>query len=526
MHVAEILFDTAMRRPDARAVWCNGRWTTYGEIGAGAASFAASLTQAGIASGDRVAILLENSIDYIIAHFGILAAGAVEVSLNTDLSFDDLRRILLHCEPSALVTTQKYERLWRRLIDEIPSLRCVITSAAVDEACHVQFHSLNDFISAGHGRPTRVENSTLASIVYTSGSTGEPKGVMLSHGNLVSNTRSIVDYLGLREDDRMMVVLPFHYIYGRSLLYTHFLSGGSLVLDNRFAFPAAILKTMGELEVTCFAGVPSTFAILLRKTDVRTRKFPRLRMVTQAGGAMAPTIQQEVVEVFAPARLWVMYGSTEAAPRLTYLEPGLLPSKWGSIGRAVPGVEVVIMGEDGQRTPATTSGELAARGPNIMLGYWKDPEGTAAVMRDGYYLTGDVGYEDADGCLFVTGRARDMIKCGGNRISAREIEDCLMEMTDVVEVAVIGIPDEILGEAIKAFVVIRGSILTPDLMRTQLERRLPRFKQPKLIEFVDRLPKNQAGKILKEKLRKPQDSANASGDKPAILGVPSPTSNL
>ena len=263
---------------------------------------------------------------------------------------------------------------------------------------------------------------------------------MLSHQNLVSNMRSIAEYLGLLPSDRMMVVLPFHYIYGRSLLYTHFLSGGSLVIDNRFAFPVAVLNTMEEQKVTCFAGVPSTFSILLRKTDVGKRRFPHLRLVTQAGGPMAPVLQEEVVRTFRPAKLYIMYGSTEAAPRLTYLDPDLLPRKLGSIGRAIPNVEVIVADENGNRLPPGTTGEVVARGANIMLGYWKDPNGTAAVLRHGYYFTGDLGYEDADGCIFLTGRAREIIKAGGNRVSAKEIEEQIMEIAEVVEVAVIGVP--------------------------------------------------------------------------------------
>jgi acyl-CoA synthetase (AMP-forming)/AMP-acid ligase II len=300
----------------------------------------------------------------------------------------------------------------------------------------------------------------------------------------------------------MMVVLPFHYIYGRSLLYTHFVSGGSIVIDNRFAYPAAVLKTMEEQEVTCFAGVPSTYSILLRKTDAARRRFSRLRLLTQAGGAMAPALQKEVVEAFKPAQLWIMYGSTEAAPRLTFLEPELLPQKWGSIGRAVPGVEVVVVDERGIPLSRGVTGEIAARGDNIMPGYWKDPEGTEKVFRNGYYLTGDLGYEDEDGCLFLTGRARDIIKVGGNRVSAREIEERILEIPEVVEAAVIGIPDEILGEALKAYVVVLENAISIDTIRDHLKRCLPSYKHPGKLELLKVLPKNQAGKILKEELRK------------------------
>ena len=507
MLVSDILFRTARDRADQPAVWFEGKWLTYGELSRAAGALGGFLSRAKLLPGERVAILLDNSFDYIVAHFGALAAGAVEVSLNTDLKPEDLKSLLLDCEAAVLVAGHKHAPQWAPILEELPALRLVLTDAAPDKLpavpARISAHSLAE--ATGRSDAGNVPDSRtaldLASIVYTSGSTGRPKGVMLSHQNLVSNMLSIVEYLGLLPADRMMVVLPFHYIYGRSLLYTHFLSGGSIVIDNRFAFPVAVLKTMEDQEVTCFAGVPSTFSILLRKTDVTRRRFPHLRLVTQAGGPMAPALQQEVVRTFSPARLYIMYGSTEASPRLTYLDPDLLPEKWGSIGRAIPNVEVIIADENGNRLPPRTTGELAARGSNIMLGYWKDPDGTAAVLRHGYYFTGDLGYKDEDGCIFLTGRAREIIKTGGNRVSAKQIEEHIVAMTEVVEVAVIGVPDEILGEAIKAFIVVRDASLTEYHVRAHLRRHLAPFQQPKFIEFTGSLPKNQAGKILKTELR-------------------------
>jgi long-chain acyl-CoA synthetase len=512
MLISDILYRSAAAFPDRPAAWFDGGWRTYGELSAAAQRFAVFLRAQGIQPGERVALLLDNSFDYIVAHFGALTAGAVEVSLNTDLKAPDLQTLLADCEAVALVAGRKYAKQYAGILGELPYLRLLATDLPAEQLGAVPLQLL---VRPLHPPPDAAVASIqpdcsdldLASIVYTSGSTGRPKGVMLSHRNLVSNAHSIVEYLALRPDDRMLVVLPFHYIYGRSLLYTHFLSGGSIVIDNRFAFPVAVLKTMEEQRVTCFAGVPSTFSILLRKTDVARRKFPHLRLITQAGGPMAPALRKEVVEVFRPAKLCVMYGSTEAAPRITYLDPDLLPQKWGSIGRAIPGVEVIIADDAGRPVLRGTPGEVAARGANTMLGYWKDPEGTAAVLRDGWYFTGDLGYEDEDGCIFLTGRARDIIKAGGNRVSAKEIEEHILELTGIVEVAVIGVPDEILGEAIKAFVVARDVTITERHVREHLQRKLPPFKQPKHLEFTPGLPKNQAGKILKAALREPAASA-------------------
>ncbi|MBN1569563.1 MAG: acyl--CoA ligase [Acidobacteria bacterium] len=475
MLVNEILEKAAREFPDKAAVWFRGGWRTYAQIDREADCVAGYLISIGVKAGDRVAVLLENSFDYICAHFGIHRAGAVEVSLNTELKADEIKRLLDDCGAKVIFArTNSWPGVRQITMGEIPANMAVSVPRRIDV--------------------------DLAAIVYTSGVTSSPKGVMLSHLNLVSNTRSIVEYLGLRSDDRMMVVLPFYYIYGRSLLYSHFMSGGSLVLDNSFAYPAKVLNTMRELEVTAFAGVPSTFSILLKKSDLKSRKFPSLRFVTQAGGGMAPAMQKEAVEAFHPARLYIMYGSTEAAPRLTYVEPEMLPKKWGSIGRAIPNVEVIVVDKSGNRCAPGIAGEIAARGSNIMMGYWKDPEATAQVMKNGYYLTGDLGYADEDGYIFLTGRSKDIIKAGGNRISAKEIEDAIDEIPGVLESAVIGVPDEILGEAIKAFIVPAKADLTKEQLIAQLSSRLPAFKVPKWFEFHESLPKNQSGKILKSKL--------------------------
>lgn len=504
MLVADILYRGAGLHPDRPAVWFDGEWRTYGELGRSASVFGRFLLEGGVRTGDRVALLLDNSFDYVIAHFGVLGIGAVEVSLNTDLRAADLMRLIEDCEAAALVAGPKYRRTCAELLPQLPRVRLFIGELP-DNATNQTARSASLSVAlmgapAGVSTAVRAEDD-LASIVYTSGSTGRPKGVMLSHRNLVSNMRSIVGYLKLSPEDRMMVVLPFHYIYGRSLLYTHLMSGGSVVIDNRFAFPAAVLQTMAEQEVTCFAGVPSTFSILLRKTDVARRRFPTLRLLTQAGGALTPALQREVTEVFHPAKLCVMYGSTEAAPRISYLEPDLLPAKWGSIGRAIPGVEIRIVDELGAAVPRGTIGEVTARGPNIMLGYWKDPAGTGRVLRNGFYHTGDLGYEDRDGCIFLTGRSTDIIKVGGNRVSATEIEEHLLAQPGVIEAAVVGLPDELLGEAIEAFVVVQNPGPERASLLEALKRRLPTYKLPRNLSLVTELPKNQAGKILKPLLK-------------------------
>jgi acyl-CoA synthetase (AMP-forming)/AMP-acid ligase II len=365
MLVSDILFRTARDCAGRLAVWFEGNWCSYGEISQAAVILADFLRRANVLPGERVAILLDNSFDYIVAHFGALAAGAVEVSLNTDLKSEDLRSLLLDCEAAVLIASQKHSLQWNAILEELPALRLLLTDLPSGKfssvSARIRRYTLREATAPRACEIVRASRSAedLASIVYTSGSTGRPKGVMLSHLNLVSNMHSIVQYLGLLPTDRMMVVLPFHYIYGRSS-FTHFLSGGSIVIDNRFAFPSAVLKTMAEQEVTCFAGVPSTFSILLRKTDVTRRRFPHC-VYSPSWGAMAPALQQEVARTFAPAKLYIMWKHRSGAAT-HFSRSGLATRKWGSIGRAIPNVEVVIADENGNRVARGTTGELAVRG--------------------------------------------------------------------------------------------------------------------------------------------------------------------
>jgi acyl-CoA synthetase (AMP-forming)/AMP-acid ligase II len=300
-----------------------------------------------------------------------------------------------------------------------------------------------------------------------------------------------------------MVVLPFYYVYGKTLLNTHVLAGGSVVIDNRFTYPNVVLDTMKQQEATGFAGVPSTFMLLLNKSKLRdVTPFPALRYVTQAGGHMAVPVQEQVVEAFAPAGLVIMYGATELAPRLTWLPPEQWERKKGSIGISIPNTEAFVADDAGNRLPPGQTGEIVGRGSNVMMGYWKDPEGTAKVLRHGLYYTGDLGSMDEEGFLFVVGRSKDMLKIGGNRASAKEIEDAILEVPHVHEVAVIGVEDPVLGEAPKACVVLKkDERLADEELRRMLSKRLPPYKIPKFVEFRESLPKNRSGKILKAKLR-------------------------
>jgi long-chain acyl-CoA synthetase len=505
MLVHNFLEKSAQQYPDRKAVWYKDEWMTFSEIEKESNKLANFLVQIGIQKGDRIALLFENSFKYVIAYYAILKAGAVTVALNTDQTTDSMDYLLKHSDAKALISQNKYLGILKQIQDDLPELQYVIAAEKIKENLKAKsFHWEEAMDKQPEIPPVIIGliDLDLASIVYTSGSTGEPKGVTLRHLNIVTNTRSIVEYLELTKEDRIMVVLPFYYIYGKSLLNTHFFVGGSVVLDNRFTFPSVILQTMQKTKVTGFSGVPSTFTILLNKTKVKEMRFESLRYLTQAGGAMAPAYQKEVAMTFYPAKLFIMYGATEASARLSYLDPKDLPRKWGSIGVGIPNVDLFVADQDGNRLPPGEVGEIVARGSNMMTEYWKDPEGTHNILRKGLYWTGDLGKMDEEGFTYVVGRSKDMIKVGGERVSAKEIEEKILEHNGVHEIAIIGVPDEMLGEAIKAYIVpINKNELTENDIKSFLKGKLQNIKIPKFIEFRDELPKNESGKILKPKLR-------------------------
>ena len=516
MQVHKMLEETAGNHPDRNAVWYKNEWKTYSEIDSAAKKIAGFLIENGIRRGDRVAILFENSIDYISTYFGILIAGAVVVGLNTETNKEALTYLLNDSDSRAIISSKKGSKHLIQALPDCPMIEIVIADLSsltvFDGKSDCKAVTLDE-VYAGKKleEPVRTIDIDLAEIVYTSGSTGKPKGVMLTHLNLVQNMISISSYLKLTSADRVMVILPFYYIYGKSLLLTHFLVGGSVVIDNRFVYPNKVLETMKETEVTGFAGVPSTFMILLNRSSLSETNIDSLRYVTQAGGAMAPAVQKEVVKAFDPAEVFIMYGATEAAPRLSWLDPKLLFSKWGSIGIPVDNVDLLIVDDEGNELPRGETGEIAARGSNIMRGYWKDPEGTAEVLRHGMYFTGDLGKQDEEGYFYVVGRTKDIIKVKGFRVGAKEIEETILELSEVHETAVVGVDDPVLGEAVLALIIPKKDGWNDaGLVLDFLKEKLPAIKVPKYIEFRDEFPKNESGKIMKTVIKEQENKINRS----------------
>jgi acyl-CoA synthetase (AMP-forming)/AMP-acid ligase II len=480
-------------RAGAPAVLYRDELLTYGELRARVYGWAARLLDQGLVAGDRVGLFAENSPFFIAAYLGIIRAGLCVVPFQVDAGDKTLQRVVSSTGMKRILVSARFRSRWQPLAEK---LNVPLEVEPVDPIPQAD---------RPPALPELDPRRDLASLMLTSGSTGEPKAVMVTHRNIDCNTRDILQYTGIAADDRTMVVLPFYHCYGASLMHTHLMAGGSLVLNNRFMFPEKVLDEIQERECTGLAGVPATYQILLRKTRLAQRNFPSLRWLQQAGGRLPNPFIRELRHARPDVRVFVMYGQTEATARLSYLPPERLDDKVGSIGKGLPGTRLEVLCPDGTpvRPGSDEVGEIVASGENVTLGYWNDPEETRRFFRDGKLYTGDMARVDADGFIFLVERARDFIKPMGNRVSPKEVEEVIAGLPEVVEVAVVGTPDEILGEAIAAFVVTaRPGELTADRLRDHCRDQLPNYKIPQHVEFLRVLPKTANGKVAKEELKK------------------------
>jgi long-chain acyl-CoA synthetase len=440
-----------------------------------------------IGNDQNILLLSTNSVFFITCYLGILKSGNVAVPLNPEVEQSNLSFIQEKCQAKLACTTAS-------LATKLDFKKAVILEekALQDILAHQPAPDLSVLFTA---------QDQLAEIIFTSGSTGEPKGVMISHKNLVANTASIVEYLCLTEKDTMLVVLPFYYCYGLSLLHTHLRVGGSIVLNNMFIMLGGVINDLKKFNCTGFAGVPSHFQILLRKSDsFKTTQFPDLRYVTQAGGKLHNAFISEFTGDFPHIRFNVMYGQTEATARLTWLPPERLPEKIGSCGKGIPGVTLNIADEMGNPVKPGETGEILAQGDNIMQGYYKDPASTAQTLKNGWLHTGDLATIDEEGFVYLLARKKEIIKVGGRRVSPKEIEEVIVSMPQVIDCSIEAVFDEFFGEAIKATIVLKETPdpVTSDDIREFCASRLASFKIPQIIELKDKITITSTGKKIKK----------------------------
>lgn len=507
MTLQEMLEKTATQYPEREAVVWKSQRLTYESLFRQSARLSSYLIKHGLGPGDRVILLLENSPNYAIAYFGVLSARGCVVALNPNTTAQELKHPLTESDPSVIICQASLLPLLHSRFGFLIRTRLILVEGGLPSESvpmAVRTAAFSEVTDGPISSESVIEGERedLAQIVYTSGTTGSPKGVMLTHANLLANTKSIVTYLGLSAKDRVFVILPFFYSYGNSLLLTHVYAGGTLVIAENFVFLNGLLTQMKQERVTGFSGVPSSYGMLLRQSLFSKTSFETLRYVTCAGGALSKPLIQEIQTAHPKIEIIIMYGQTEASARLSYLDPAELNSKLGSIGKGIPGVKLKVLGEDGKVVSPGEIGEIVAEGDCIMTGYWKNREETERVLKNGQLHTGDMATVDEEEYIYIRGRKSDIIKCGSYRTHPLEIEGALNANPDVVESAVVGIEDEILGESIVAFVVIRpGSSLSSAALLQSAREFLPTYKLPKETIFLEEIPKTASGKIKRGILR-------------------------
>ena len=468
---------------------------TLGELWQRVSVLGEGFRRAGLQPGERLVLIGPNSAAWVQVWLAALAVGAVVVPLNPELRAADQAALIDHAG-AGFVFIDQPEKKVRTLHAMLPTRQFVL-SQPLDG-----IDSLLLSANAGPVAPlTASVGGELACILYTSGTTGAPKGVMLSHDGLLQNALDVVDYLELTEQDVALALLPFYYSFGHSILLTHLLAGARLVFGASMMYPERMLELVTEHGVSGLYGVPGLFRMLLQKRLLTDPRWHSLRFVAQAGGAMPAIVANEIERSLPGRSLFVMYGQTEATARISYLSPEFRCLCPDSVGWPMPDTCIQIRDDAQQLLPCGHVGQIWVRGPGVMLGYWRNSEATDQVLVNGWLNTGDMGELDSRGFLYIRGRRTDMLKVSGQRLHPQEVEAVICEIHGVEECAVDGMDDPLAGQVPRAFVVAAAGadITAPDILRYCREQ-LAAWKIPRQIEMVRALPKTGSGKVQRHRL--------------------------
>ncbi|MCC6811704.1 MAG: AMP-binding protein [Deltaproteobacteria bacterium] len=485
---------------------------TYEQLNQQANAIAHALVQAGVQRGDRVVVFADNTVETVVSFWATLKANAIISIVNPLTKADKLAYVLNDCRAKVMITDMHLAAIVDEAAPKTTHLSRVIVSGALDKARLSNTKNVvawSEALQHETKAPPKRQclDIDLAAIIYTSGSTGDPKGVMLTHRNMLTACASISTYLELKEDEIILGILPLAFDYGLYQMIMCFRMGGRLVLERSFAFPAAVLKLMAEEKVTGFPGVPTIYAILAEMKNLKDFDLSTIRYVTNTAAALPVKHITMLRELFPQARVYSMYGLTECK-RCTYLPYKDIDRKPTSVGIAIPNTELWIVDENGNKVGPDTVGQLVIRGATVMKGYWEKPEQTAEKLKPGpipgeqVLYTGDFCKLDDEGYLYFVGRMDDIIKSRGEKVAPKEVEAAIFNIKGVKECAVIGVADEILGQAVKAFVVLeQGVQMTDKDIIKECQKRLENFMVPKHVEFIAELPKTTTGKIKKTGLK-------------------------
>lgn len=491
--ISDLLALAARRAPDRTALTRGTERVSWAELDAQATRIARRFTELGVRPKDRVAMIHEAGIPSIAAFWAVQKIGAESVDVPGHTSPETIGRALAECRPRAAVADGAQAA--RLDPNSLPDLIFGSRASGFRGA-----HALEDESSAELPALSDRSVHDTALTVYTSGTSGHPKGVMLSHENMLSNVYAANIAAAMPEHESLLLAVPLYFIHGRMQLLTFASLAGTIHLSAGFQFPEQVLKELHQTGASCFSGVPYHFTTLMERTTLATRPPPQLRRVLVTGGALPHAALKKLSKMLPGAGVHTAYGMTEASPRITYLGPEETMTRPNCAGRALPGVVLEILSSDGRLVPRGGIGEVAVRGPNVMKGYVSGDDGR--IDAEGRLRTGDLGWIDADGYLYLSGRQSDLIKSAGERIFPREIEEVLDRHPDVAESAVLGTPDPTLGERLAALVVIKpGRQVDARALKAHALRWLPFVRAPRELHVVPTLPKTSSGKIDRASLR-------------------------
>lgn len=513
--VHDFLSLSAKRFSNKEALIFGSRRLIYQEIDHQSDLLADFLIKIGVDRHDRIIIFADNTPETVISIYGILKAGAVFILLNGSLKTPKLQYIIKDSGAKMLIVQSIKKEVANEALKNINQEIPIIFFGEENLTANTSHtYSWKDITNPANyisdylqKRKDEIIDYDLATLIYTSGSTGEPKGVMSSHSNMVTAARSIIQYLQNKNDDRILVVLPLSFDYGLYQVIMAFMFSGTIILEQSFNFPVEFLKLIEKEKITGFPIVPTILVMLLKLKDITKYDISSLRYISNTGAALPVSHIKSFRKLVPNIKIFSMFGLTECK-RISYLPPEMIDEKPGSVGKAIPNCETFILNDKGEKSKPGEIGELVVRGSNVMRGYWNAKELTDKVFRKWQYdgekvlFTGDLFYQDEDGFLYFVGRKDDMIKTKGERVSPKEIENILSGLSGISETAVIGIPDEILGQAIKVFIVNKpDSNLTKNQILKYCSENMEVFMLPKEIVFLDSLPKSPNGKIDKKLLK-------------------------
>jgi len=501
VNVGDLLTEAAAQYPDKTAIIFRDQTTTYAEFDRRANQVANALMALGVQKGDRVGLLMHNIPLFMEGYYGILKAGAVIVPMNVLYKAGEVSYIMKDSGAKALLTFAPFAPVALAAAAEAPDLQHVIVAAPAEVPGAISWAQT---IGAAPETPPNVEigENDLAVLCYTSGTTGKPKGAMLLHGNLLANIQqnSDISQLKINSDDVVWLALPLFHIYGMNVGMNNTIRyGGAMLLVERFE-PVATLEGIQKNRATVIFGAPPMFIAWAHVPNIRDYDLSSVRFISTGAAAM-PVAVMTLFEELTGAPLSEGYGLSEAAPVLTTNAAGPL-TKPGTVGPAIPGVEIKIVDENGNELPHGQMGELIARGANVMAGYWNLPQATSETLRDGWLYTGDLATEDDDGYFTIVDRKKDMILVSGYNVYPREVEETLYRHPAVADAAVVAYPDPYQGESVMAFIVRKaGQDVSAQDLIDYCRSQIAVFKCPRRVEFVEELPKNNTGKVLRRDLR-------------------------